>query len=832
MTIRNRILQVLFFVLVIAVSLWVIVALYPSTHILGSLHLPLDAPQIVARGEELAQEMNIDLNGLTHRAQMKTNRPLVRAVQQEFGFSRANEILRGNIPGSYWEVRWSKQKPIRILSSGAEEQGTDSRRTASRFLYGDVLIRLDTKGNLVGLRKEIDDTVGFPSLQSSEARQLAEQFLTKYAGYRFAPDSVHLTSSTEDAERRNMTAAQQTLVRTGEKKIDLSNRTDYEFSYSTQDTLLAKNIDFLIGVAGSAVSRVDIEYSLPSKTPAINIASYYSFFEFLLYTALVIMLMVVGIRRFRAYEMGFKNALVLGVIVAFASIVNAYFMLASQGDWEILIPIAFVMLFFGGGTLITWSVAEVVGRETWKDKFVSFDLLLKGYGLHSRVGESLLRGLAFGVLSLLGWFLAAFVMHHLFPTWSYITEDAVSRSFETMSPSIHLIAGNLSEGVLVAGVTYLFVLSLSRQKISSIGWVIALGSIIAGLLSAGHIQPVYAGISIETVAALVVVVAFVRYDVLAGTVALVTHLTLADGLSLFLVGGSGFVESGYLLIAVMGVILLWSFVSMATGDRVHDLDSITPAFARNITERQRLQQELEIARQVQMSFLPKESPRVKGLDIASRCVPAKEVGGDYFDFVELTPRRICVAVGDVSGKGTQAAFYMTLAKGFLRALSSKTKSAWEVLSEINKLFYQNVERGAFVSMVYGVFDLGRKKLILARAGHNPVLVKRAKGLNIEVIQPEGLALGLEEGKTFSKTLEEVEVPLRKGDIFVFFTDGFTEAMNPQQEEFGDGRLVKVLAESKGASAQQVLDEVFDAVRKFAGKAKQHDDMTIVVVKIV
>ncbi|MBM4168460.1 MAG: PP2C family protein-serine/threonine phosphatase [Ignavibacteria bacterium] len=828
----HRTLQLLIWCPMIAVSLSLIAVLYPSTHVLGSLHLPLDAHRIVERAQQLAAEMDINISDFGHRVRLKTNRVLVRIVQQEHGFVRANETLRDRIVGSYWEVQWSRQKPMRIFSSASEERPEESRQRAERRLYGDVLLRVDAKGNFFGLRREIGDTVALPSLQPAEAHQLAEQFLSRYLPQWFARESGGFLAVGSDTAREDSAVGSRMLMRTGEKKIDLPHRADYEFSYSIPDTVAQRDLEFRIGVAGSVVSSVDIQYKMPAKADTVDVASYYSFFEFLLYAALAITLMVVGIRRFRAYEMGFKNALVLGIVGAAASVVSSYFMLVSQGDWEILIPIAFIMLFFGGGTMITWSVAEVVGRETWRDKFVSFDLLLKGYALHSRVGESVLRGMAFGFISLLGWLGIAFLMHQLFPTWSKVPEDTLIRSFETMSPATHIITSNLSEGLLIAGFSYLFVLSFARQKLASIWWVIIVGSIVAGLLNTGSIQPIYAGIGIETVAGFLIILAFVRHDVLAGTIAVLTHLTVTDGLSLFVVGAPEFVESGYLLVAVMTGVVLWSFVSIVTRDRVHDFDSITPAFARNITERQRLQQELEIARTVQMSFLPKESPRIKGLDIASRCVPAKEVGGDYFDFVELTPRRICVAVGDVSGKGTQAAFYMTLAKGFLRALSGKTKSARDVLNEINKLFYQNVERGAFVSMVYGIFDLGKKRLSVARAGHTPVLVKRARGNGIEVIQPEGLALGLEEGQKFSRTLEEVEMPLRKGDIFVFYTDGFTEAMNPRKEEFGDGRLVKTLTDSTTTTAQEVLDEVFGAVRKFAGRAKQHDDMTIVVVRVV
>ena len=273
------------------------------------------------------------------------------------------------------------------------------------------------------------------------------------------------------------------------------------------------------------------------------------------------------------------------------------------------------------------------------------------------------------------------------------------------------------------------------------------------------------------------------------------------------------------------------FRSQFRKNEITDFDSIVPVFARHITERQRLQQELEIARQVQMSFLPKSDPKVHGLDISSRCVPALEVGGDYYDFVIHSPKELGVAIGDVSGKGTQAAFYMTLAKGFLRALSNPAGSVSDVLTQINKLFYDNVERGAFISMVYGIFDMGKKRLRLTRAGHNPVLVWKAKKQKLEVIQPNGLALGLEKGREFSKTIEEVKIPFAKGDCFIFYTDGFTEAMNKKMEEYGDERFAATVQNYVTRSSKEILEGIIRDVRIYIGKAKQHDDMTLVVVKI-
>jgi sigma-B regulation protein RsbU (phosphoserine phosphatase) len=208
-----------------------------------------------------------------------------------------------------------------------------------------------------------------------------------------------------------------------------------------------------------------------------------------------------------------------------------------------------------------------------------------------------------------------------------------------------------------------------------------------------------------------------------------------------------------------------------------------------------------------------------------------EVGGDYFDFIPLKGAKLGIAIGDVSGKGTQAAFYMTLAKGFLKALSPHHDSPAVVLSHLNKLFYENVDRGAFISMVYATVDIKGRTITIARAGHNPVIMRKSEAVDVEVLQPTGLGLGLEAGETFAKTIEEVSVPFKPGDAFVFYTDGFSEAMNRQKQEFGEEQLYGVVNAVSGGSAQHILDEVFSAVRKFAGREKQHDDMTLVVLKI-
>ena len=231
-----------------------------------------------------------------------------------------------------------------------------------------------------------------------------------------------------------------------------------------------------------------------------------------------------------------------------------------------------------------------------------------------------------------------------------------------------------------------------------------------------------------------------------------------------------------------------------------------------------------------MSFLPKENPKLSGIDISSICIPAFEVGGDYYDFIQLDQKKLGIIIGDVSGKGTQAAFYMTLTKGFLKALAKQTDSPAEVLTKMNELFYENVERGRFISMIYAIVDLNSMKIKIARAGHNPVIIHDDEG-KLNLISPNGLALGLEKGTIFSKVITEHEEKLVKGQTFIFYTDGFTEAVNKKGEEYGLERMYEVAKYNNKLFATELQDKMIADINKFIGKAPQHDDMTMVILKI-
>jgi serine phosphatase RsbU (regulator of sigma subunit) len=253
---------------------------------------------------------------------------------------------------------------------------------------------------------------------------------------------------------------------------------------------------------------------------------------------------------------------------------------------------------------------------------------------------------------------------------------------------------------------------------------------------------------------------------------------------------------------------------------------------RQQAEKERLEEELRIARQIQMSLLPPQGgPRLPGVHIAALCVPAAEVGGDYYDLLPLSDTRMGVLVADVSGKGTSAALYMAELKGLVLSLSRIYDSPAQLLVEANRILAANMDARSFITMTYAVVDTQARRMRYARAGHNPILQREARTGATRVLAPAGLGLGLDQGDRFEQILEEAEVPLDSGDLFLLFTDGLSEAMNERSELFGEARLRTLLEDSDSLGSEEVKERILGEIRGFVGHAAQHDDMTLVILKV-
>jgi len=245
-------------------------------------------------------------------------------------------------------------------------------------------------------------------------------------------------------------------------------------------------------------------------------------------------------------------------------------------------------------------------------------------------------------------------------------------------------------------------------------------------------------------------------------------------------------------------------------------------------EKERLEKELDVAREIQKKILPDKEPAYENLQISSVFIPAFEVGGDYYDFFELEDQKLGFVIADVSGKGISAAFVMAEVKGIFESLSKTTERPKDILIRANEILKNTLDSKTFVSAAFGIIDLQNENLCIARAGHCPVLLLREK----ETIQikPSGIGLGLIESEHFTENMEEFMIELKNDDTIILYTDGITEAKNDKLEDFGESYFKDILLDSGDCTAHDLSNKIIKEVTIFSQNYSQYDDITLVIFK--
>ena len=275
------------------------------------------------------------------------------------------------------------------------------------------------------------------------------------------------------------------------------------------------------------------------------------------------------------------------------------------------------------------------------------------------------------------------------------------------------------------------------------------------------------------------------------------------------------------------------------GDLAESFNEMTSSIEdlmRQAQEKRRLEEELRIARTIQMSLLPQGQLSIPGLSVTALCVPAREVGGDYYDLLPLGDGRYGLLIADVSGKGTSAAFYMAELKGLMLSLSRIHRSPRELLVNANRIISDHLDSRSFITMIYAVIDVGARTISYARAGHTPLILRsEAPGgePSVRILVPDGMVLGvrIDRGELFERLLEEHTLPLGAGDLLLFFTDGISEAMNAESDCFGEARLAQLVEEHGDLPPEELRERILREIQAFVGAAPQHDDMTMILLKV-
>lgn len=272
------------------------------------------------------------------------------------------------------------------------------------------------------------------------------------------------------------------------------------------------------------------------------------------------------------------------------------------------------------------------------------------------------------------------------------------------------------------------------------------------------------------------------------------------------------------------------------GDSFNLMTGSIEDLLRQAAEKKRLEEEMRLAREIQTSLLPPGPLCVPGMTVSALCVPAREVGGDYYDVLPLEGGRVGMLIADVSGKGMSAALYMAELKGLMLSLTRIHQSPRDLLIEANRLIAEHLDSRSFITMTYGVIDPVARTMRYARAGHTPLIyVPFSNGgdSRAAVLAPDGMVVGLriDNGERFESILEEATLALSPGDVLAFFTDGISEAMDQDLECFGEARLAQLIETHANGPFDDLRERVLREIEAFVGDAPQHDDMTMILLKV-
>ncbi|MFQ5636751.1 MAG: SpoIIE family protein phosphatase [bacterium] len=275
--------------------------------------------------------------------------------------------------------------------------------------------------------------------------------------------------------------------------------------------------------------------------------------------------------------------------------------------------------------------------------------------------------------------------------------------------------------------------------------------------------------------------------------------------------------------------------SSEIGEIAQAFSDITHKFResqKSLVDQERIQKEMQVAQEIQQTLLPMEFPEIEGYEIASYYEAAKEVGGDYYDFVEVDKDTLGIAIADVSGKGVPGSLVMTMIRTALRTEARGEKDAAEVLARVNAFVKNDIKKGMFVTVFYLIIDSKNRRLNYASAGHNPMILYRGSKKNTYYLNPKGFPIGIQlpEKDLFRRSIISETIQLTKDDILLIYTDGITEAMNPSRDLFGEERLLKVLRDFGNLPADDFVEKLKISIDSFTRGTPQYDDISFVAIK--
>ena len=833
---------------------------YPSQEPRSVIKTTIAEDSVAASANQVFRELGYSLDGWQasdSRLQSRTN--LLDSLQFENGRSAfidtASDAMPPGLNPYYWEVNFSNIE-TRSQSTGDGNENID--------------VRLDEHGRLIEFLNSQNSLPDRPVrrkalIHAFEAEANLDLWKTLPDSawdkvLRFDFDEDYNSNSTPDSVGIANTERSHTFQRTNiERLMDYYLKaggwesTQFEFSEIQIETVHSQAVaDVTVDAAAPIMGQnLRIKARLLSSGALVNLDATYNpddaepdmpglleISRISIVPLFALVLIILFYFRIRSRAIDTRSALIAGILTGL--IVSGTIFLREWGTHSLLaanvqsmdlLGLALQMGFSGAftsvGVFALFAVGDSIMRQYWPQKLYTYDYLRQGSFFNKPIGEMILRSMSLTFILCGIWAVALSLAPNLF--------FEIERTFivhEAAWAPIYLLLNSFWFSLLFAlcifavGATQLYG-SHKRKWLASLTVVLGVILIIPTFQNVG---PTISEIILFGILGIAFTVIFLKWDILTVFFTHFLFVLILESSSGWVVSGSPDLPALILLLIFLSANVIAAMLFILKGEKEQSLSGYVPDYVEELAQEQRIKQELRIARDVQQSFLPVETPRFKNLDLAAICKPAYETGGDYYDFVKLDDHRIAVTIGDVSGKGIQAAFYMTFIKGILHSLCREIDSPAEILKKVNRLFYDNARRGTFISLVYGIIDLQKNTFRFARAGHNPVLrVASKKGL-IEELKPKGIGIGLSKDR-FDEQLEEVELSIEENNVLVLYTDGIVEALSESQNFYGTDRLNSMIKRNARKSAKEILDLLAHDVRSFIGKAKQHDDMTMMVMKL-
>ncbi|UCF62923.1 MAG: SpoIIE family protein phosphatase [bacterium] len=813
MTLNKTVIRVSAQIVLAVLAFLLILKILPAIHPLPQTHFEITQLDAEDRATEFLKN-EIPLNKLKIKSRFK--------ITQEYLQQPDNAELMGKDlgfqPYKYWEIEmYSREMKTSDLFLGSDEDESARRYTEKWYKInlspeGQVLkIDFETarlkfyEDSLKNLPQSILNDRG----KEESMRQTALIFLQEigkdtskleYQGSELNQDSLALIYNTKFTQKINQSSYQHQVKLTSSGILLVY---DFKITSAASKEETGQNVWLVI----------------------------YEITAGLIYLVLVVLIIVFLIYFARKESISFKIGFPFVFIIFFLTAVGSLFELWHTSLALILLGVLFTSLLYSIGMLILYSVCDPMARQQWRDKLVVTDLIRKGSLFNRLTALGILRGIFLGVLSLAGYAAIIFIYRRYF-NGNLRPGDGLEYSFTVILPVLAIVFSLLKKAIFNELYFRLLGISFLRRKFSrNLTWI--LGSLLLTYIFSVELKA--ENLLVHYISAFIpaslFVGFFIRYDVFTTLIGYFTYYLLEKAVIFSTTPEQVFNEIGTGSYVSLAILLIFGTTTLYF--KRNDSDKIQeyiPDYMRTLQERERLLRELEIARSVQLKFLPNYTPQIPNFEIAAFCQPAWEVGGDYYDFFKLDNNRWGIAIGDVSNKGVSAAFYMTMVKGFLKATTKHHNKPKDILVESNTLFYENVERGHFISMIFGILDHQKSEFIFSRAGHNPLLLLVDAATEGRWLTPEGMGIGLAPSEVFRSTIGEQTIQFRAGDTLVLYTDGYPEAMNVRSEEFGEKNLENLIKEHIHRSPREIISMLEEKIKEWEGNQTSLDDRTIIVIK--